>query len=137
MNIGPSVLYCQVVTSSQLSVEEEFGQGPWLTMKSALGLNESDPTCFLCTYSIVMVLRKVGHFPSLPPAPLGLSLWPKPHCHTQHQHGGRVLSQALPGLGFCISGSPSGLAMCGRVSTCTSTILPCCISREGKEVGRK
>lgn len=28
-------------------------------MKSALGLDERDPTCFLSTYSIVMVLRKV------------------------------------------------------------------------------
>lgn len=28
-------------------------------MKSALGLDEGDPTCFLYTYSIVMVLRKV------------------------------------------------------------------------------
>ncbi|KAM4843261.1 homologous recombination OB-fold protein [Thomomys bottae] len=50
----------EVVTSSQASVEEDFGQGPWLTMKSALGLDESDPTCFLCTYSIVMVLRKAA-----------------------------------------------------------------------------
>lgn len=40
-------------------MEEDFGQGPWLTMKSALGLDERDPTCFLYTYSIVMVLRKV------------------------------------------------------------------------------
>lgn len=28
-------------------------------MKTALGLDERDPTCFLCTHSIVMVLRKV------------------------------------------------------------------------------
>ena len=40
-------------------MEEDFGRGPWLAMKSALGLEERDPTCFLCTYSIVMVLRKV------------------------------------------------------------------------------
>lgn len=40
-------------------MEEDFGQGPWLTMKSALGLDERDPSCFLYTYSIVMVLRKV------------------------------------------------------------------------------
>lgn len=40
-------------------MEEDFGRGPWLTMKSALGLDEGDPTCFLYTYSIVMVLRKV------------------------------------------------------------------------------
>ncbi|XP_037666436.1 homologous recombination OB-fold protein [Choloepus didactylus] len=50
----------QIVASSQASVEEDFGRGPWLTMKSALGLDERDPTCFLCTYSIVMVLRKAA-----------------------------------------------------------------------------
>ena len=56
---APSALWCQVVTSSQASVEEDFGRGPWLAMKSSLGLDERDPTCFLCTYSIIMVLRKV------------------------------------------------------------------------------
>lgn len=50
----------EIVTSSQTSVEEDFGRGPWLTMKSALGLDERDPACFLCTYSIVMVLRKAA-----------------------------------------------------------------------------
>lgn len=50
----------EIVTSSQASVEEDFGRGPWLTMKSALGLDERDPTCFLSTYSIVMVLRKAA-----------------------------------------------------------------------------
>ncbi|XP_062030861.1 homologous recombination OB-fold protein isoform X1 [Lepus europaeus] len=50
----------EIVASSQASVEEDFGRGPWLTMKSALGLDERDPTCFLCSYSIVMVLRKAA-----------------------------------------------------------------------------
>ncbi|XP_047562134.1 homologous recombination OB-fold protein isoform X1 [Lutra lutra] len=50
----------EIVTSSQASAEEDFGQGPWLAMKSALGLDERDPTCFLCAYSIVMVLRKAA-----------------------------------------------------------------------------
>nr|KAF6454968.1 hypothetical protein HJG63_001724 [Rousettus aegyptiacus] len=50
----------EIVTSSQALVEEDFQRGPWLTMKSALGLDERDPTCFLCTYSIVMVLRKAA-----------------------------------------------------------------------------
>ncbi|XP_017721910.1 PREDICTED: uncharacterized protein C17orf53-like, partial [Rhinopithecus bieti] len=60
IHIGsPSALWYQIVASSQASVEEDFGRGPWLTMKSALGLDERDPNCFLCTYSIVMVLRKV------------------------------------------------------------------------------
>nr|XP_045014829.1 homologous recombination OB-fold protein [Jaculus jaculus] len=51
---------CQIVPSSQVSVEEDFGRGPWLAMKSALGLDERDHTCFLYTYSIVMVLRKAA-----------------------------------------------------------------------------
>ncbi|XP_077603845.1 homologous recombination OB-fold protein [Crocuta crocuta] len=50
----------EMVTSSQASAEEDFGRGPWLAMKAALGLDERDPTCFLCTYSIVMVLRKAA-----------------------------------------------------------------------------
>ncbi|XP_054957732.1 homologous recombination OB-fold protein isoform X6 [Pan paniscus] len=58
---GPAgILPHQIVASSQASVEEDFGRGPWLTMKSALGLDERDPSCFLCTYSIVMVLRKAA-----------------------------------------------------------------------------
>ncbi|XP_037849865.1 homologous recombination OB-fold protein isoform X4 [Chlorocebus sabaeus] len=58
---GPAgILPHQIVASSQASVEEDFGRGPWLTMKSALGLDERDPNCFLCTYSIVMVLRKAA-----------------------------------------------------------------------------
>ncbi|XP_015443498.1 uncharacterized protein C17orf53 homolog [Pteropus alecto] len=50
----------EIVTSSQALVEEDFERGPWLTMKSALGLDERDPTCFLYTYSIIMVLRKAA-----------------------------------------------------------------------------
>ncbi|XP_069883930.1 homologous recombination OB-fold protein isoform X1 [Dipodomys merriami] len=56
----------EVAASSQVSVEEDFGKGPWLTMKSSLGLDERDPTCFLCTYSIVMVLRKQAALKQLP-----------------------------------------------------------------------
>ncbi|XP_031209453.1 uncharacterized protein C17orf53 homolog isoform X4 [Mastomys coucha] len=52
--------HTEIVSSSQGSIEEDFGRGPWLTMKSALGLDERDPTCFLYTYSIVMVLRKAA-----------------------------------------------------------------------------
>ncbi|XP_004451635.1 homologous recombination OB-fold protein isoform X2 [Dasypus novemcinctus] len=50
----------EIVASSQASTEEDFARGPWLTMKSVLGLDERDPTCFLYTYSIVMVLRKAA-----------------------------------------------------------------------------
>ncbi|XP_026632853.1 uncharacterized protein C17orf53 homolog [Microtus ochrogaster] len=53
-------LQTEIVASSQGSVEEDFGRGPWLTMKSTLGLDERDPSCFLYTYSIVMVLRKAA-----------------------------------------------------------------------------
>ncbi|XP_056672895.1 homologous recombination OB-fold protein [Monodelphis domestica] len=47
------------VSSSQPS-EEDFEHGPWLTMKAELGLDDQDPSCFLHTYSIVMVLRKAA-----------------------------------------------------------------------------
>ncbi|KAJ1072407.1 hypothetical protein K5549_020540, partial [Capra hircus] len=57
---APQAALLAVVTSSQASVEEDFGRGPWLTMKSTLGLDERDPACFLCTYSIIMVLRKAA-----------------------------------------------------------------------------
>ncbi|XP_071967413.1 homologous recombination OB-fold protein [Engystomops pustulosus] len=40
--------------------EEQFIRGPWAAMKTELSLDESDPTCFLHTYSVVMVLRKAA-----------------------------------------------------------------------------
>ncbi|XP_075299642.1 homologous recombination OB-fold protein [Opisthocomus hoazin] len=46
--------------SSSPPVEEDFGKGPWLAMKTELGLDERDPGCFLRTYSVVMVLRKAA-----------------------------------------------------------------------------
>lgn len=49
----------QALPSSPLPTEEDFGKGPWLAMKTELGLDERDPGCFLHTYSVVMVLRKV------------------------------------------------------------------------------
>ncbi|XP_064030310.1 homologous recombination OB-fold protein [Pogoniulus pusillus] len=39
---------------------EDFGKGPWLAMKAELKLDERDPSCFLRTYSVVMVLRKAA-----------------------------------------------------------------------------
>ncbi|XP_005394576.1 PREDICTED: uncharacterized protein C17orf53 homolog isoform X1 [Chinchilla lanigera] len=48
------------VTSSQALAEEDFGRGPWLAMKAALGLDEGDPACFLHTCSVAMVLRKAA-----------------------------------------------------------------------------
>ncbi|KAK2522278.1 hypothetical protein Q9966_012475 [Columba livia] len=46
--------------SSSLPTEEDFGKGPWLAMKTEMGLDERDPGCFLRTYSVVMVLRKAA-----------------------------------------------------------------------------
>ncbi|XP_062451599.1 homologous recombination OB-fold protein [Rhea pennata] len=40
--------------------EDDFGKGPWLALKTELGLDERDPSCFLRTYSVVMVLRKAA-----------------------------------------------------------------------------
>ncbi|XP_053856031.1 homologous recombination OB-fold protein [Vidua macroura] len=50
----------QALPSSPLPTEEDFGKGPWLAMKTELGLDERDPSCFLHTYSVVMVLRKAA-----------------------------------------------------------------------------
>ncbi|XP_048416694.1 uncharacterized protein hrob isoform X1 [Stegostoma tigrinum] len=50
----------QEVPSSQQSVEDDFGRGPWATMKAELRLDEEDADCFLRSYSIVMVLRKAA-----------------------------------------------------------------------------
>ncbi|KAI5629409.1 hypothetical protein C0J50_2341, partial [Silurus asotus] len=48
------------VPNSQGNDEEEFSVGPWATMKAEMGLNERNPSCFLNSYSIVMVLRKAA-----------------------------------------------------------------------------
>ncbi|XP_026885592.2 homologous recombination OB-fold protein isoform X2 [Electrophorus electricus] len=48
------------VPSSQVSEEEEFGGGVWAAMKADLGLDEKNQSCFLHSYSIVMVLRKAA-----------------------------------------------------------------------------
>ncbi|XP_051894697.1 homologous recombination OB-fold protein [Pristis pectinata] len=50
----------QEVLSSQQSIEDDFGRGPWATMKEELRLDEGDTSCFLRNYSIVMVLRKAA-----------------------------------------------------------------------------
>ncbi|XP_072417798.1 uncharacterized protein hrob isoform X4 [Chiloscyllium punctatum] len=50
----------QEVPGSQQSVEDDFGRGPWATMKAELRLDEEDADCFLRSYSIVMVLRKAA-----------------------------------------------------------------------------
>lgn len=48
------------VSSSQVSEEEEFSRGPWAVMKAEMGLDEKNPSCFLHSYSVVMVLRKAA-----------------------------------------------------------------------------
>ncbi|XP_053472251.1 homologous recombination OB-fold protein [Ictalurus furcatus] len=48
------------VPSSQVNEEEEFSVGPWAAMKAEMGLDERNPSCFLHSYSVVMVLRKAA-----------------------------------------------------------------------------
>uniref|UniRef100_A0A4W3HSH1 Homologous recombination OB-fold protein OB-fold domain-containing protein n=1 Tax=Callorhinchus milii TaxID=7868 RepID=A0A4W3HSH1_CALMI len=50
----------QEIPSSQQFLEDDFGRGPWATMKAELMLDEQDPDCFLRSYSIIMVLRKAA-----------------------------------------------------------------------------
>ncbi|XP_050953540.1 homologous recombination OB-fold protein isoform X3 [Labeo rohita] len=53
-------LKSEQVSSSQVSEEEEFSRGPWAVMKTEMGLDEKNPSCFLHSYSVVMVLRKAA-----------------------------------------------------------------------------
>lgn len=46
--------------SSSQTEEEEFSGGAWAAMKMEMGLDERHPSCFLHSYSVVMVLRKVS-----------------------------------------------------------------------------
>ncbi|XP_061605653.1 uncharacterized protein hrob isoform X3 [Phyllopteryx taeniolatus] len=41
------------VSNSQAE-EEEFSSGPWAAMKVQMGLDERNPACFLCSYSVLM-----------------------------------------------------------------------------------
>lgn len=45
--------------SSSQTDDEEFLGGAWAAMKAEMGLDETNPSCFLHSYSVVMVLRKV------------------------------------------------------------------------------
>lgn len=47
------------VSSSQDEDGDDFGGGAWAAMKAEMGLDERNPSCFLHSYSVVMVLRKV------------------------------------------------------------------------------
>ncbi|XP_039975356.1 homologous recombination OB-fold protein isoform X2 [Xiphias gladius] len=44
--------------SSSQTEEDEFSGGAWAAMKAEMGLDERNPSCFLHSYSVVMVLRK-------------------------------------------------------------------------------
>ncbi|XP_037333470.2 homologous recombination OB-fold protein [Pungitius pungitius] len=46
--------------SSSQADEEEFSGGGWAAMKAEMGLDERNPSCFLHSYSVVMVLRKAA-----------------------------------------------------------------------------
>nr|XP_019950302.1 PREDICTED: uncharacterized protein C17orf53 homolog isoform X1 [Paralichthys olivaceus] len=47
------------VSSSQTE-DDDFSGGAWAAMKAEMGLDERNPSCFLQTYSVVMVLRKAA-----------------------------------------------------------------------------
>ncbi|XP_065278899.1 homologous recombination OB-fold protein [Emys orbicularis] len=53
-------LRTEEVPSSQQPIDEDFGKGPWIAMKTELRLDERDASCFLRTYSVAMVLRKAA-----------------------------------------------------------------------------
>ncbi|XP_031723443.1 uncharacterized protein C17orf53 homolog isoform X1 [Anarrhichthys ocellatus] len=46
--------------SSSQTEEDEFSGGGWAAMKAEMGLDERNPSCFLHSYSVVMVLRKAA-----------------------------------------------------------------------------
>ncbi|XP_026179865.1 uncharacterized protein C17orf53 homolog [Mastacembelus armatus] len=46
--------------SSSQTEDEEFSGGAWAAMKTEMGLDERNPSCFLHSYSVVMVLRKAA-----------------------------------------------------------------------------
>lgn len=47
------------VSRSQAESEDFGDGGAWAAMKGEMGLDERNPACFLHSYSVVMVLRKV------------------------------------------------------------------------------
>lgn len=53
------------VSGSQTEDEDFGGGGAWAAMKAEMGLDERNPSCFLHSYSVVMVLRKVTCAPDV------------------------------------------------------------------------
>uniref|UniRef100_A0A3B3I5G5 Homologous recombination factor with OB-fold n=1 Tax=Oryzias latipes TaxID=8090 RepID=A0A3B3I5G5_ORYLA len=56
---GAAVGFLLQASCSQTE-EEEFSAGGWAAMKAEMGLDERNPSCFLHSYSVVMVLRKAA-----------------------------------------------------------------------------
>uniref|UniRef100_A0A3Q3J177 Homologous recombination OB-fold protein OB-fold domain-containing protein n=1 Tax=Monopterus albus TaxID=43700 RepID=A0A3Q3J177_MONAL len=50
----------QVMKELSQTDEDEFRGGAWAAMKAEMGLDERNPSCFLHSYSVVMVLRKAA-----------------------------------------------------------------------------
>ncbi|XP_076608945.1 homologous recombination OB-fold protein [Chaetodon auriga] len=46
--------------SSSQTEEDDFSGGAWTAMKAEMGLDDRNPSCFLHSYSVVMVLRKAA-----------------------------------------------------------------------------
>ncbi|KAM4530239.1 homologous recombination OB-fold protein isoform 2-T2 [Odontesthes bonariensis] len=46
--------------SSSQTEEDEFSSGAWAAMKAEMGLDERNPSCFLRTSSVIMVLRRAA-----------------------------------------------------------------------------
>ncbi|KAM9346681.1 uncharacterized protein hrob [Symphorus nematophorus] len=46
--------------SSSQTEEDDFSGGAWAAMKAEMGLDERNPSCFLHSYSVIMVLRKAA-----------------------------------------------------------------------------
>eukprot|EP00066_Takifugu_rubripes_P013256 XP_011602522.1 PREDICTED: uncharacterized protein C17orf53 homolog [Takifugu rubripes] len=55
-----AVARLQSQVSSSQAEDDDFGGGAWAAMKAEIGLDERNPSCFLHSYSVVMVLRKAA-----------------------------------------------------------------------------
>ncbi|XP_008327522.1 uncharacterized protein C17orf53 homolog isoform X2 [Cynoglossus semilaevis] len=56
---GPVARLPSQVSSSQME-DDDFSGAAWALMMKEMGLDERNPTCFLHSYSVVMVLRKAA-----------------------------------------------------------------------------
>ncbi|KAJ7313526.1 hypothetical protein JRQ81_004978 [Phrynocephalus forsythii] len=58
-------LQAEELPTSQQSAELEFDRGPWAAMKTEMGLDERDPSCFLRTYSAALKQLPKNKVPSM------------------------------------------------------------------------